>query len=125
MHYLISIMCTYNVSVSSHVAFARFNPLNSYELCIKELTVQDTSKRSVYAAAFSVVLIGHVKTHVGTQAISPPPTPLFVSSPLSGVQEDRGGRGRSRCWSSPASWAPTAFSHGSDPSYMPVASCHI
>ena len=32
------------------------------------------------------------ETHVGTQAI-PPHTPLFVSSPLSGVQEDRGGGG--------------------------------
>ncbi len=31
------------------------------------------------------------------------------------------GRGRSRCWSSPASCASTEFSHGSDPSYMPVA----
>ena len=56
---------------------------------------------------------------MGTQAIPPPPsTPLFVSDLLSGVQENRGGKGRSRCWSSPASWAPTAFSHGSDPSYM-------
>ena len=51
----------------------------------------------------------------------PPPHPLFVSDPLSGVQEDRGGKGRSRCWSSPASWAPTAFSHGSDPPYMSEA----
>ena len=40
---------------------------------------------------------------------------------LSGVQENRGGKGRSRCWSSPASWSPTAFSHGSDPSYMSEA----
>ena len=30
------------------------------------------------------------------------------------------GRGRSRCWSSPVSCAPTEFSHGSDPSYMPA-----
>ena len=58
---------------------------------------------------------------MGTQAIPPHPTPLFVSGPLSGVQEDRGGKGRSRCWSSPASWSPTAFSHGSDPPYMSVA----
>ena len=84
----------------------------------KNLLFRTHPRGLVYAAVFSVVLIGHVKTHVGTQAIPPPPTPLFVSSPLSGVQEDRGGRGRSRCWSSPASWAPTAFSHGSDPSYM-------
>ncbi len=32
------------------------------------------------------------------------------------------GRGSSRCWSSPVSCAPTEFSHGSDPSYMSVAS---
>ena len=87
----------------------------------KNLLFRTHPRGLVYAAVFSVVLIGHVKTHVGTQAIPPPPTPLFVSSPLSGVQEDRGGRGRSRCWSSPASWSPTAFSHGSDPPYMPVA----
>jgi hypothetical protein len=31
----------------------------------------------VYAAVFSVVLIGLVKTHVGTQAIPPPPPPLL------------------------------------------------
>jgi hypothetical protein len=32
------------------------------------------------------------------------------------------GRGRSRCWSSPVSCAPTEFSHGSDPSNMSAAS---
>ena len=60
----------------------------------KNLLFRTHPRGLVYAAVFSVVLIGHVKTHVGTQAIPPPPpTPLFVSSPLSGVQEDRGGRG--------------------------------
>ena len=68
-----------------------------------------------------MVLIGHVKRPRGDPSHTPHPTPLFVSGPLSGVQEDRGGKGRSRCWSSPVSWAPTAFSHGSDPPYMSVA----
>ena len=69
-----------------------------------------------------MVLIGHVKRPRGDPSHTPPhPTPLFVSGPPSGVQEDRGGEGRSRCWSSPASWSPTAFSHGSDPPYMSVA----
>ena len=35
MHYFISIMCTHNVSVSSHVTLPCFNPLNSHELCMK------------------------------------------------------------------------------------------
>ena len=69
-----------------------------------------------------MVLIGPVKgPRGGPKPYPPTPPPPFVSDPLSGVQEDGGGEGRSRCWSSPASWAPTAFSHGSDPSYMSVA----
>jgi hypothetical protein len=68
-----------------------------------------------------VVLIGHVKRPRGDPSHTPHPTPPFVSDLLSGVQENRGGKGRSRCWSSPVSWAPTAFSHGSDPSYMSEA----
>ena len=39
----------------------------------KNLLFRTHPRGLVYAAVFSVVLIGHVKTHVGTQAISPPP----------------------------------------------------
>ncbi len=53
--------------------------------------------------------------------VPPPPTPLFVSNPCQGHQGNWAGKGRSRCRPSPASRALTAFSHGSDPSYMPVA----
>ena len=102
-----------------HVTFALLYPLNSLNYVGKELTVQDTSERSCIRSS---LLCGTnwacEETTWGTQAIPPHPTPLFVSDLLSGVQENRGGKGRSRCWSSPASWAPTAFSHGSDPSYM-------
>ena len=41
----------------------------------KNLLFRTHPRGLVYAAVFSVVLIGHVKTHVGTQAIPPPPTP--------------------------------------------------
>jgi hypothetical protein len=58
-----------------------------------------------------------------TQALLSPPlsTPYLSPVPDQGHQRSRGGGGRSRCWSSPASWAPTVFSHGSDPSNMSAA----
>ncbi len=93
MRYFISIMCTYNV--------------------------QPVVTLHVYAAAVSLVLIGHIGPRVDPSHI--PPTPLFVSNPCQGQQENWGGKGRSRCRPSPASYAPTASSHGSDPSYMPDA----
>ena len=120
MYYFISIMCAHNVSVSSsrYIWFALILWIH-INYVWKELTVQDTFKRSCIR---SRLLCGTnwacEETTWGPKPYPPHPTPLFVSGPLSGVQEDRGGKGRSRCWSSPASWAPTAFSHGSDPPYM-------
>ncbi len=74
----------------------------------------------VCVAAVSLVLIGHIRTTCRPKPY-PSPHPLFVSSPCQGQQESWGEKkGRSRCRPSPASYAPTAFSHGSDPSYMPV-----
>ncbi len=74
----------------------------------------------VYAAAVSLVLIGHMRTTCGPKPY-PPPHPPICLQPLSGTTRELGWEGRSRCRPSPASRAPTAFSHGSDPSYMPVA----
>ena len=64
MYYFISIMCAHNVPVSSsrYTCFALILEIHTNYVG-KELTVQDTFKRSVYAAAFSLVLIGHVRTH--------------------------------------------------------------
>jgi hypothetical protein len=52
----------------------------------------------------------------------PPPPPICLQVPDQGHQRSRGGGGRGRCWSSPASLAPTEFSHSSDPSNMPAPS---
>jgi hypothetical protein len=87
----------------------------------KNLLFRSHPRGPVYAAAVSLVLIGHIRTTCRPKPCPPPPTPLFVSSPCQGPQENWGEKGRSRCRPSPASYAPTAFSHGSDPSYMPVA----
>ncbi len=63
-------------------------------------------------------------SYVGPRASQPyPPPPLhspFVSKSLTRDTKGAGGRGRGRCWSSSASYAPAEFSHGSDPSNMPV-----
>ena len=85
----------------------------------KNLLFRSHPRGPVYAAAVSLVLIGHIRTTCRPKPC-PSPHPLFVSSPCQGQQESWGEKGRSRCRPSPASYAPTAFSHGSDPSYMPV-----
>jgi hypothetical protein len=53
----------------------------------------------------------------------PPPSPPPICLKSLARDNKRTGvrRGRSRCRPSPASCAPTEFSHGSDPSYMPEA----
>jgi hypothetical protein len=86
----------------------------------KNLLFRSHPRGPVYVAAVSLVLIGHIRTTCRPKPY-PSPHPLFVSSPCQGQQESWGEKGRSRCRPSPASYAPTAFSHGSDPSYMPVA----
>ena len=86
----------------------------------KNLLFRSHPRGPVYAAAVSLVLIGHIRTTCRPKPY-PSPHPLFVSSPCQGQQESWGEKGRSRCRPSPASCAPTAFSHGSDPSYMPAA----
>jgi hypothetical protein len=61
--------------------------------------------------------------HVQTQALFLPPStpPICLQSLTRDIKRAGVGRGRSRCWSSPVSCAPTEFSHGSDPSNMPAA----
>jgi hypothetical protein len=86
----------------------------------KNLLFRSHPRGPVYAAAVSLVLIGHIRTTCRPKPY-PSPHPLFVSSPCQGPKESWGEKGRSRCRPSPASYAPTAFSHGSDPSHMPVA----
>jgi hypothetical protein len=88
MYYFISIMCAHNVSVSSsrYICIALI-------LCIhinyvgKELTVQDTFKRSCIR---SRLLCGTnwacEETHVGTQAIPPPPPPHLSPAPCQGYR---------------------------------------
>jgi hypothetical protein len=88
----------------------------------KNLLFRSHPRSLVYAAAVSLVLFGHIRTTCRPKPCPSPPTTLFVSNPCQGQQENRGGKGRSRCRPSLASCAPTAFSHGSDPSYMPAAS---
>jgi hypothetical protein len=89
-------------------------------LCKKNLLFRSHPRGLVYVAAVSLVLIGHIRTTCRPKPC-PSPHPLFVSNPCQGQQENWGGEGRSRCRPSPASCAPTAFSHGPDPSYMPAA----
>jgi hypothetical protein len=48
-----------------------------------------------------------------------PPSPP-VSMSLDQGHQGSGGRGRSRCWSSPDSYALAGVSHGSDPSDMTI-----
>ena len=88
----------------------------------KNLLFRSHPRGLVHATAGSLVLIGRMWTTCRPKPYSsPPPHPLFVSSPCQGQQESWGEKGRSSCRPSPASYALTAFSHGSDPSYMPVA----
>jgi hypothetical protein len=88
----------------------------------KNLLFRSHPRSPVYATAVSLVLIGRMRTTCRPKPCpSPLPTPYLFQVPDQGHQENRGRRGRSRCWSSPVSCAPTEFSHGSDPSYMPVA----
>jgi hypothetical protein len=86
----------------------------------KNLLFRSHPRGLVYVAAVSLVLIGHIRTTCRPKPC-PSPHPLFVFNPCQGQQENWGGKGRSRCRPSPASCAPTAFSHASDPSYMPAA----
>ena len=86
-------MCTYNVSVSSHVTFVLLYPLNSHELYKKELTVQVTSKRSVYAAAVSLVLTGRVEDPRVDPSHIPPPPPYLSPTPIRDNKRTGVGRG--------------------------------
>jgi hypothetical protein len=49
----------------------------------------------------------------------PSPPPICLKSLARDIKRTGVGKGRSRCWSSPVSVAPTEFSHGTDPSNMP------
>ncbi len=115
-------MCTYNVQPIIMLLLLLLSSLNSYEIIEKELTVQVTSKRScVCCSPLSGTNWAYVD-HVQTQALPPPPsTPYLSPVPDQGHQRSRSGGGRSRFGSSPAFWAPTEFSHGSDPSNMSAA----
>ncbi len=72
----------------------------------------------MHATAGSLVLIGRMWTTCRPKPYFSPPSPPPIC-PQSLTRDIKGpgvGRGRSRCWSSPVSCAPTEFSHGSDPS---------
>ena len=79
MRCFISIMCTYNVSASSHVTFTLLYPLNSHELYKKNLLFRSHPRGLVYAAAVSLVLIGHIRTTCRPKPYSPPPPPPYLS----------------------------------------------
>jgi hypothetical protein len=78
----------------------------------------------VHATAVSLVLIGHMWTTCKPKPYSSPPSlpPICLQSLTRDIKRAGVGRGRSRCWSSPVSCAPTKFSHGSDSSNMPAPS---
>ncbi len=121
MRHFISIMCTYNVRpVITLIYFASilWIHMNLYK---RNLLFRSHPRGPVYAAAVSLVLIGHIRTTCRPKPCPSPPSPYL--SPVPARDHKRTGvkKGRSRCRPSPASYAPTAFSHGSDPSYMPVA----
>ncbi len=117
-------MCTYNVQPIITLLLPLLSSSNSHKIIEKELTVQVTSKRSCACYRRLSGTNWAYVDHVQTQALLLPPSPPPIC-PQSLTRDIKGagvGRGRSRCWSSPVSCAPTEFSHGSDPSNMPAAS---
>jgi hypothetical protein len=87
----------------------------------KNLLFRSHPRGLLYATAVSLVLIGCMWTTCKPKPYSPLPPPICLQSLTRDIKRARVGRGRSRCWSSPVSCAPTEFSHGSDPSYMPAS----
>ncbi len=88
MYFFISIMCAHNVSVSSsrYICIALI-------LCIhinyvgKNLLFRTHSRGLVYAAVFSVVLIGHVKRPTwGPKPYPPPHPPICLQPPVRGTR---------------------------------------
>jgi hypothetical protein len=76
----------------------------------------------VHAAAGSLVLIRRMWTTCNPSLTPPPsPPPICLQSLTRDTKGAGVGRGRSRCWPSPVSCAPTELSHGSDPSNMSSA----
>ena len=93
--------------------------MNLYE---KNLLFRCHPRSPVYAKAVSLVLIGCMRTTCRPKPCpSPLPTPHLSQVPARDNKRTGVRRGRSRCRPSPAPCAPTEFSHGSDPSYMPEA----
>ncbi len=129
IYYFISIMCIYNAQPIITLLLLCFHSLNFTWIYIKELTVQVPSKKScVCYSRLSGTNWAYVD-HVQTQASFPPPptssTPICLQSLTRDIKRTGVGRGRSRCWSSPVSCAPTEFSHGSDPSNMLAPPAHL
>jgi hypothetical protein len=120
MRYFISLMCTHNAQPVTTLLLLCFYSLNSYEFIWKNLLFRSHPRGPVYAAAVSLVLIGHIGTTCRPKPYSSPPPPYLSPTPIRDNKRAGGGKGRSRCRPSPASYAPTAFSHGSDPPYMPA-----
>jgi hypothetical protein len=88
----------------------------------KNLLFRSHPRGLVHATAVSLVLIGRMWTMCKPKPCSSPPSPpICLQSLTRDIKRAGVGRGRSRCWSSPVSCAPTEFSHGSDPSNMPAS----
>ncbi len=119
MQCFISIMCTYNaqpIITLLLLCFSLWIHMNLYE---KNLLFRSHPRSPVYAAAVSLVLIWYMMTMCRPKPCpSPSLPPICLKSLARDIKRTVEGRGRSRCWSSPVSSAPTEFSHGADPSYM-------
>jgi hypothetical protein len=88
----------------------------------KNLLFRSHPRSPVYATAVSLVLIGRMWTMCRPKPHPPPSSPpICLKSLTRDIKRTGVGRGRSRCWSSPVSCAPTEFSHSSDPSFTPEA----
>ncbi len=79
---LISIMCIYNTQPIITLLLLCFSSLNSHEFIKKNLLFRSHPRGLVYATAVSLVLFGRMWTTCRPKPCpSPPPYPLFVSSP--------------------------------------------
>ena len=89
MQYFISIMCIDNAQPIITLLLLCFNPLNSHELCIKELTVQDTSKRSCIRSSLLCGTNLAMRPTCRPKPYPPPPPPYLSPAPCQGYKRTR------------------------------------